>query len=411
MAHLVKPGTPLPDGWRWAKLGDVCDQERVGIAADNPKYPALPYIGLEHIEPETGRVLVSQEESPRSISKSSNFVFTSEHVLYGKLRPYLNKVALPDFAGRCSTEIVPLRPLEADRAWLAWMLRHEDTVEYAMRGKTGSRMPRASMPALLKMPVAIPPRAAQRRIATQVEERLSVVERAKQAAEAALVALEQLPTLLVDSLFDSGSLSEGWRTTPLGELCKLVRGVTFEKDQASSVPQVGHLPILRAGNIGYSLDTESDLLWVPEELVSAEQRLRQGDIAICMSSGSQSVVGKTAALKSQWEGSVGAFCGIIRGKDRSTSQFVSLWLQSSQFRRWRDAQARGASIQNLRSSQLAKVEIPLPPAGDQQSVSMALERQQAAADRARQTALGRLADATALMAAVLRSSLAPPRAS
>jgi type I restriction enzyme S subunit len=73
-------------------------------------------------------------------------MFDTHHVLYCKLRPYLNKVAVPDFVGRCSTELIPLLPKpDISREYLAWLLRRPQTVQAAMQERTGARMPRANM--------------------------------------------------------------------------------------------------------------------------------------------------------------------------------------------------------------------------------------------------------------------------
>lgn len=146
----------------------------------------------------------------------------------------------------------------------------------------------------------------------------------------------------------------------LGDIVTFVRGVTFDGGEAHQAPQAGRVPILRAGNIGRQLETHADLVWVPASRVSAGQSMRPGDIAMCMSSGSPSVVGKSAILDHTFEGSVGAFCGLVRAGPSIRSDYLALWLRSSAFIRWRDGQSRGASIQNLRFSELARLEIDLP---------------------------------------------------
>ncbi len=131
-------------------------------------------------------------------------------------------------------------------------------------------------------------------------------------------------------------------------------------------------------------------------------RLRVGDIVICMSSGSPLVVGKTAQLKETFEGSVGAFCGIIRLQDTETANYIAQWFRSPEFVAWRDQQARGANIQNLRFSQLAEVQISLPPLPEQKRIATILSEQMAAVEQTRAAAQAQLAAARELPAAYLR---------
>src|SRR5574337_361920 len=100
----------IPKGWKLENLGDVFEQ-----ITDQWKpalnYNKINYIGLENIESDSGKLI--QFEPTESLEiKSSKNKFSSYDVLYGKLRPYLNKVCLPDFDGICSTDIVVLRPRE-----------------------------------------------------------------------------------------------------------------------------------------------------------------------------------------------------------------------------------------------------------------------------------------------------------
>jgi restriction endonuclease S subunit len=155
----------------------------------------------------------------------------------------------------------------------------------------------------------------------------------------------------------------------LGEIVKFVRGVSYDGEEATSAPRRGTLPILRAGNIRSELDTEADLVWVPASRVNRDQQMALGDIAICMSSGSAAVVGKSAILDHEFGGSVGAFCGLIRASPRVHPPFLALWMRSNEFINWRRSQSRGASIQNLRFSELAKVRLELPPIEDQRQVA------------------------------------------
>lgn len=159
-----------------------------------------------------------------------------------------------------------------------------------------------------------------------------------------------------------------WLTKPLNEIATVVRGVSFDKSQVNDEPHKNSIPILRAGNIQDSLLTNSDLVYVPDELVSDEQIMKCGDLAICMSSGSPAIVGKTAHLDSDWHGSVGAFCAIVRFNVNLHHRFGSYWFRSPAFLRWRDSNAKGANIQNLRRAELEKLPVPVPPLAEQERI-------------------------------------------
>jgi len=173
----------LPEGWQWTRLSDICCQDRRIVEPRTPLAASLRYISLEHIESITGQILHLPSETITDKGMSTTFAFDARHVLYGKLRPYLNKVALPDFEGRCTTELIPLLPTaNVSREFLAWLLRRPKTIEAAMQQKTGARMPRANMHHILALYVQVPTNIEeQRRIVAEAEARLSLIEQAKKS--------------------------------------------------------------------------------------------------------------------------------------------------------------------------------------------------------------------------------------
>jgi type I restriction enzyme, S subunit len=164
-----------------------------------------------------------------------------------------------------------------------------------------------------------------------------------------------------------------WTAKPLTDVASIIRGVTFDKSKVSDAPTNNSIPVLRAGNIQESLVTDSDLVYVPAELVSNEQKMRRGDLAICMSSGSASIVGKTAHLDSDWNGSVGAFCAIVRFNPNLHHRLGSYWFRSPAFLEWRNRNAQGANIQNLRRTELENLSIPVPPMAEQERIVKLLD--------------------------------------
>ena len=163
-------------------------------------------------------------------------------------------------------------------------------------------------------------------------------------------------------------------TVPLGEIADIVRGVTFSKAEVTSNPTSGFLPVVRAGNIQDSLLLEKDLVYVPHEKVNVEQILRSGDIIICTSSGSSEVVGKTAIAKRDWEGTFGAFCAGIRANSEICDpNYLFYYLRSPAFRSW-TSRSSGASIKNIRKSELDLFKIPLPSLLEQRRIASILTK-------------------------------------
>lgn len=159
-----------PMGWEIRALGNFCEIQRQSLKPENRDENQLRFVGVENIEPETGRFNFDSKSRVGS-QKSATFLFDERHILYGKLRPYLNKVATPNFRGMCSTELVPLLPRRGVvRCYLAQLLRSPETVSHVMASVTGSRMPRADMQALMAMLIPVPPIEIQRRFSELVNQ-------------------------------------------------------------------------------------------------------------------------------------------------------------------------------------------------------------------------------------------------
>ncbi len=181
------------------KLGDLCEMDWQGLDPDDSTATELRFVGVENIESQNG-VINFANGSRVGSQRSTTFRFDERHILYAKLRPYLNKVATPDFCGRCSTELIPLLPREGvDREFVAHLLRRAQTVEHTMSSITGSRMPRTDMKALMSLPVPLPPLDEQRRIAG-ILNRAAKIEQLQTQAQERL--REFLPALFVNMFSD-----------------------------------------------------------------------------------------------------------------------------------------------------------------------------------------------------------------
>ncbi|MGO4779560.1 restriction endonuclease subunit S, partial [Lysobacter sp. 2RAB21] len=100
-----------------------------------------------------------------------------------------------------------------------------------------------------------------------------------------------------------------------------------------------------------------------------DQYLQRNDIVVCTSSGSATLVGKSAILKEEFEGTWGAFNAVVRSRpELLLPQYFSFWLSSEGFRFWKDRQVQGANIQNIRQSAIESIRLPLPTLPEQQRI-------------------------------------------
>lgn len=171
----------------------------------------------------------------------------------------------------------------------------------------------------------------------------------------------------------SDELPKSWTTAPLDSLCQRFRGVSYGREDASAVPTKGFVPILRANNLQNDRLTFDELVWVSSDHVSDQQKLRTGDIVIAMSSGSKSVVGKTAQVMEDWQGSFGAFCGVLRPLPELNSRYVGLFLRTREYRSTISELAAGSNINNLKNEHFAAIEVPVAPLAEQRRIVAKLE--------------------------------------
>jgi type I restriction enzyme S subunit len=179
------------------------------------------------------------------------------------------------------------------------------------------------------------------------------------------------------------------RTVALSEIAEQVRGVSYGKGDVVDRPSDGYLPVLRANNITDEGLDLGDLVFVRSDKVGDRQKIRSGDIVIAASSGSISVVGKSAQAQNDLEAGFGAFCKVVRPSGRVDHRYLGHFFRTPAYRQKMSALAAGANINNLKNEHIDELKIPLPPLEEQKRIAAILDQ----ADelrRKRQRALDRL---------------------
>ena len=157
------------EGWEEKKFGDVCWYNK-----NNGIHKGTRYVGMEHIEQGTGRLLgtISSDDV-----LSNTFAFSKGDVLYGRLRPYLKKVIVADFDGCCSTEIFPIQSKEIVASFLMYWFLTDEITNKVNATCAGCRMPRGNMNDVLKFDISYPPHSEQQSIVETLDSLKSKVDR------------------------------------------------------------------------------------------------------------------------------------------------------------------------------------------------------------------------------------------
>jgi type I restriction enzyme, S subunit len=135
----------LPQGWASMPLGEVTNPTRPRASPQELRH--LPFVGMEQVESHTRRLLGTL---PSFEMKSTAFHFQAGDVLYGRLRPYLNKVLCLNFEGLCSSEFIVLPPQPTFvPEYLALYLSTSGFVSFANQLNQGDR-PRVIYPRISK---------------------------------------------------------------------------------------------------------------------------------------------------------------------------------------------------------------------------------------------------------------------
>ena len=339
--------------WETVALGNIATIERTGISPEHIE-TGTTYVGLENIA--TGGSFVDVGQVSNGELASTKFVFTPEHVLFGKLRPYLAKIACPDFGGVCSTDILPILPgPKLDRRFLCYFLRQPHMVDFATSRCTGANLPRLSPAKLAEFQIPLPPLSEQRRIA-DILDKADTIRRKRQEVVSELLLV---PGSAFHEMFGSPSHNpKGWEIGTIRDLVSEVKYGTSSKAGAA-----GKFPILRMNNITYEGTWDlSDLKYIdiPAEDES-KYLVRKGDLLFNRTN-SKELVGKTAAFQ---EDTPMAFAGyLVRARTTKDAhpEYIAGYLNSPYGKATLRHMCKSIiGMANINAQEFQDIKIPKPP--------------------------------------------------
>ncbi|MBS1938889.1 MAG: N-6 DNA methylase [Bacteroidetes bacterium] len=318
----------------------------------------LTYIGLENIGQGTGQLEGELITHAREIKSLKN-VFKPGDILYGKLRPNLNKVWLADREGICSTDIFVCRPKQGvNGAYLSKLLLSSTFNEQVVQGLGGAQLPRVNWDYFTNIQIPLPPLSEQEALVAEVEGYQRVIDGARQ------VVAHYKPRITIDPQ---------WDMVELGEVCDFTRG-PFGGSLKKEIFVPSGYAVYEQGHAIYDQFDDVRYFITAEKFVEMKRfEVRPGDVIMSCSG----TMGKVAIVPEHVRPGI-INQALLKLVPRATllKEYLKHWMDSDNFQETLGRLTMGAAIQNVASvSVLKNLQIPLPPLAEQQRIVAELEEE------------------------------------
>ncbi len=427
----------LPLEWLKTKLGDVVDYGKSQKCELSDVSDTTWILELEDIEKESSKIVQRLDAAVRPFKSTKN-KFKKGDVLYGKLRPYLNKVIIANQDGVCSTEIIPLdAEPHVDNRYLFHWIKSETFLNYVIEVSYGVNMPRLGTQDGLAAPFVLPPLAEQKVIADKLDTLLAQVDNTK-------ARLERIPEILksfrqsVLAAAVSGKLTEEWRASDTSKsnllaeiqqvkslwaisnpkqneakrILKRVKAYQSSNSIGSdelpknwswqyledcvlmvvdchnkTAPYVqAGIPLIRTSNIRDGQFVWSDLKFVDNatyEYWSKRCAPEQGDLIFTR----EAPMGEVAIIPPNQKVCLGQRTMLIRPIETHISaKYLLLTIMEPNFKKRSDLVAVGTGVKHYRVGDVSNLLIPVPSCEEQTEIVRRVEELFAFADRIEQAA-------------------------
>ena len=179
-----KPHIAINPEWTRIKIKNLFTFSKETVLPATITGP-ISYIGLENISRDTGKLVGATVVDNPSQVKSAKNVFRKGDLLYGRLRPNLNKAWLADREGICSTDILVMRPVEEETitGLYAYLMRSESFNSSVLQRVTGAQLPRISAREFANLDIFVPPLDVQRAIVAEIESERAIVDANRELVE------------------------------------------------------------------------------------------------------------------------------------------------------------------------------------------------------------------------------------
>ena len=375
----------LPEEWVDTQLGNIVNYGKATKRVLADVNDDTWVLELEDIEKESSKLLSTIRASERPFKSTKNS-FKKGDVLYGKLRPYLNKIIIAEEDGVCTTEIIPINaePSCCNKYIFYW-LKSSTFLGYVNDVSYGVNMPRLGTADGLKAPLRLAPLAEQKIIAEKLDTLLAQVDSTK-------ARLERIPQILkrfrqaVLAFATSGKLTETWRQN--NNLChpkeiiidNIVEssfyGPRFSKNdytfETNGIPTIRTTDMER-GNIIITDGTPR--VCVPIEKIE-QLKVQKNDLLITRTGS----IGVMALFTENYLAIPSAYLIRFRFKKNINSKYIYLCLAAPKGQQQMGLSATAITQSNINAKSIRNINICYPDIAEQAEIVRRVEQLFAYAD-------------------------------
>lgn len=358
----------VPENWVWVRLGAVCYASK---EKSNDFSNDIKYIGLEHLEKDKGIVGFSSADKV----KSTKNAFKEGQILYGRLRPYLNKHDITSFDGVCSTDILVFEATNlVANVLVDKFFNLPFFIEYVVSNSKGINLPRVSEETVLNTTFPLPPLSEQQRIVERIEELFAKLDEAKERLQEVADSFAVRKAAILHKAFtgeltkqwrcENGVSDESWEEKTIGEICSSLKYGTSKKSSDD-----GEVVVLRMGNLQNGEIDWSNLAYTSDEEDIKKYLLKSGDVLFNRTN-SPELVGKTSIYRGEMPAIyAGYLIKLDYEKNIVVGDYLNYYLNSSKAKEYyMQVKTDGVSQSNINAKKIGEFEIPLPTITEQHEI-------------------------------------------
>ena len=377
--------------WCWVRFSAavLLSKEKTDVSPSKP----MKYLGLEHIEKDGGILEYGSSDSV----KSQKSVFHPNQILYGKLRPYLNKHDIVFCDGICSTDILVFIPTRVSiPKFINYYLNLPNFLEYAVANSKGINLPRVSGDIVLMARFPLPPISEQKRIVDRIECLFSRLDAAKDKAQAVLDSFESRKAAILHKAFtgeltaqwrkEQGCSMEDWKNKTLSECTSLVtkgasprwQGISYTNDSSQTL-------FVTSENIQRGFLSFKKTKYVENAINKIQTRsvLIKGDVLLNIVGAS---IGRSAIYNSNHLANINQAVCLIRVNCSLDNRFLCLFLNSPDALLYYETNKVETARANLSLADIKGMIINLPTIAEQLEIVRILDGLFAKEQRSRKLA-------------------------